>query len=347
MANGDDAEVLPGPRAPSWACSCGRSTNWASRVVCKCGKAAPQEVRRAAEKNARGLQHQPRGPTPGSKREDRLAQRLDELQRKFDKMVSGGGGDSVRPPNGGVVSNDKGTKNQKESDIRDNIKKLEALINQLEMLGDTGLGAKSQLETELVVLRGELAACKPQLTQHTNIGHSLARTTSKKNKLEEQIQEQLEIVSTAQESIDGMRANLAATEREIEALNHELVRTLPGVQAVDLELDPQLLSESPDQAMVNEMLTSEVFQKFQSLLAATHQAKMAKPTPVATSPFKVFCQSVAPPGDGEQQPTPGFDNDADLDDDMVEEIFQAAIRVDKRGFIEQFGSRLCKKPRSG
>ena len=150
-----------------------------------------------------------------------------------------------------------------------------------------------------------------------------------------------------------MRAMVVAADREIEALNRELVRILPGIQCIDLELDPKLLSESPDQVMVNEMLNSEVFQKFQSLLAATQQAKVAKPTPVATSPFSVCCKgSTAPPrdgpeGGGEHLPTPGFANDADFDEDTAEEILQAAIRVDKRTFIDQFGSRLCKKPRSG
>eukprot|EP00959_Pyramimonas_sp_CCMP1952_P382538 8015899-Pyramimonas_sp.AAC.1 len=58
MADGG-AEVLPGPRVPTWACSCGRNTNWASRVICTCGKKAPPEVRRAAKLHARGQQHHP------------------------------------------------------------------------------------------------------------------------------------------------------------------------------------------------------------------------------------------------------------------------------------------------
>ena len=51
---GDD--MVFGPRYPTWSCGfCSRGTsNWASRVVCLCGKRAPESVRAAAQLNAYG-----------------------------------------------------------------------------------------------------------------------------------------------------------------------------------------------------------------------------------------------------------------------------------------------------
>eukprot|EP00959_Pyramimonas_sp_CCMP1952_P362768 7596854-Pyramimonas_sp.AAC.1 len=50
----DDEAVLPGPRQPCWGCPhCGRNQNWACRVRCICGKAAPQSVIQRAKENAK------------------------------------------------------------------------------------------------------------------------------------------------------------------------------------------------------------------------------------------------------------------------------------------------------
>ena len=52
------AEVLEGPRKPEWSCPhCYTAANWASRVVCRCGKGAPRSVAdraKAAAKTAAG-----------------------------------------------------------------------------------------------------------------------------------------------------------------------------------------------------------------------------------------------------------------------------------------------------
>ena len=46
-------DVIFGPRFPTWACSsCPKATNWASRVVCSCGKRCPDKIRAAATRNA-------------------------------------------------------------------------------------------------------------------------------------------------------------------------------------------------------------------------------------------------------------------------------------------------------
>eukprot|EP00959_Pyramimonas_sp_CCMP1952_P052855 1105281-Pyramimonas_sp.AAC.1 len=43
--------ILRGPKKPHWGCpSCGCSTSWASRVVCQCGKHAPQHAQVKARK---------------------------------------------------------------------------------------------------------------------------------------------------------------------------------------------------------------------------------------------------------------------------------------------------------
>eukprot|EP00959_Pyramimonas_sp_CCMP1952_P193910 4054839-Pyramimonas_sp.AAC.1 len=52
MSNGAGSkDVLLGPRKPLWSCTkCHRKGNWASRIRCVCGCAAPVEVSRAARK---------------------------------------------------------------------------------------------------------------------------------------------------------------------------------------------------------------------------------------------------------------------------------------------------------
>eukprot|EP00959_Pyramimonas_sp_CCMP1952_P140365 2937191-Pyramimonas_sp.AAC.1 len=62
---GQDPDVLPGPKAPMWGCpSCGRNSNFASRIKCLCGKKAPQAIIDKAKKAAAELQSGPHGKPP-------------------------------------------------------------------------------------------------------------------------------------------------------------------------------------------------------------------------------------------------------------------------------------------
>ncbi|CAK0806029.1 unnamed protein product [Prorocentrum cordatum] len=160
-------------------------------------------------------------------------------------------------------------KDSKEQELRDNIKQLEVAISHCEKLGESGKGAKAELEIKLEAVRRELHQTKPRLTQHTHAGHRLASAKGKKQRLEHHIEEQLRFIASAQEQIDGMRAQVAATDREIELLNRDLIRTLPGMPVVDLEVDPEVLAATSEQAQIKEMLQSDTFKKFAELLAAS------------------------------------------------------------------------------
>eukprot|EP00959_Pyramimonas_sp_CCMP1952_P231757 4843942-Pyramimonas_sp.AAC.1 len=71
MSN-DGRTVLKGAKTPHWGCGqCGRASNWASRIQCACGAAAPITIvdkAKAADKVADGVRvgagkasHQVRG----------------------------------------------------------------------------------------------------------------------------------------------------------------------------------------------------------------------------------------------------------------------------------------------
>ena len=59
MGRHDDPNVLPGPHFPLWGCRCGSTSNWASRIKCKCGAPAPTRVIQAAKREAASIKSQP------------------------------------------------------------------------------------------------------------------------------------------------------------------------------------------------------------------------------------------------------------------------------------------------
>ena len=84
--------MLVGPKFPYWGCSrCGCSSNYASRVRCKCGASAPTKIVQTAKRNASTLRTQPStvqrsGPTgawsqgpPKHKQESELVRLRAEL----------------------------------------------------------------------------------------------------------------------------------------------------------------------------------------------------------------------------------------------------------------------------
>ena len=96
----DDEAVLAGPRHPTWGCpDCGRNQNWASRIRCVCGKAAPQSVVQRARSNA--LKAKKDGNVPGPRdggghprgdwargppaSQSKLEQQLATLTKKFEQ----------------------------------------------------------------------------------------------------------------------------------------------------------------------------------------------------------------------------------------------------------------------
>ena len=104
MSHGSwDADVLCGPKSPSWSCGCGQSGNFASRVRCRgCKRDAPARIRTAAEKAHKrdafappvSSHAPPRGAwkdgAPGDDRLRRLEARLKSLEAENKSLRSTG-----------------------------------------------------------------------------------------------------------------------------------------------------------------------------------------------------------------------------------------------------------------
>ena len=92
---GRDDYVLDGPKFPIWGCSkCGSSHNWASRIKCRCGSAAPTRIIQAAKREAAALKLHPK-TTPKSKAVapkvvDTRDKELADLRAENRKLRAGG-----------------------------------------------------------------------------------------------------------------------------------------------------------------------------------------------------------------------------------------------------------------
>ena len=81
-------EVLYGPKTPVWGCSCGESTNWASRIKCKaCGKAAPQTI--ADKAKAASKKAQMATPEPTARRPVAEGKDWSQVIERFKKLEKG------------------------------------------------------------------------------------------------------------------------------------------------------------------------------------------------------------------------------------------------------------------
>ena len=89
----DDPDVVLGPNKPHWGCpSCGRDNNWACRIKCACGKAAPTTVRHKADaaaaeaKRANNQQQQRPNQQAEGKGAGQLKRQLEEANRELAKL---------------------------------------------------------------------------------------------------------------------------------------------------------------------------------------------------------------------------------------------------------------------
>ena len=84
-----DPDVLPGPRQPTWACRCGRSGLWASRIKCRCGDAAPRSVLIVARTKS-GQAAQTRQPHRAAE-DGRLREELAKLREENKRLAAAAG----------------------------------------------------------------------------------------------------------------------------------------------------------------------------------------------------------------------------------------------------------------
>ncbi|CAK0798856.1 unnamed protein product, partial [Prorocentrum cordatum] len=262
-----------------------------AEVVCKCGERAPPDVARRARERAAAAE---RDRFPRDKRgqggRDPLQQKLDALKKKFDALVVRGDGSSSPTPATAIAGDSKETT---ESDkLEEHIKQLETSLASRKILpGDSGKETCESLEKQLSEAKRSLAATKPELTKHTNVGHRPALATTRRSKLEQNVSEQLEILRANEEHFDTLRAQIKAVDEAIALLNRELVTTLPMALKVALEVDPNVLAQHPQAESLRAFMESETFKCFTEVLGESVEAReVPKPEP-APSPF------APPPGE--------------------------------------------------
>ena len=86
----DKGEILAGPKKPYWECtSCSDSHNFASRIRCRCGQAAPKQVKAKAVKAAKALKDKEAAdPLPHSKRQIQVISATSDSSSKLQLQVS-------------------------------------------------------------------------------------------------------------------------------------------------------------------------------------------------------------------------------------------------------------------
>ena len=83
------------------------------------------------------------------------------------------------------------------------------------------------LQTKVSEARKELQALKPQLTQHTNVGHHLSELERKRAQAVQRKADQEKATAEAQAEIAKIDEQVAKYDQEIVAAKRELVQTLP------------------------------------------------------------------------------------------------------------------------
>ncbi|CAK0873524.1 unnamed protein product, partial [Prorocentrum cordatum] len=346
----DGADVVRGPKTPFWGCqSCGLTSNWACRLRCRCGAKAPAFALQRAKSFGGGgspPRLEPgrgRPPAAGSRREAKLESKLAELQKKLDQVI-GGATKAARAPatgqgpgqHGGTQSNGGGGDGQDPLQAR--VLELEGAIKACGKSDDT-IEARTLLETKLKAVRSEIESKKPSITQHTNVGHRLARATTKMEKVTTELEEHIKLLDELNVKTDETRARKIAAEAEVAELQRQHVQSLPGQASdmgdkrpVDFPLPPEAL-EGKD--AIKSMLETAEFKEFVKLFAV-HRAASG---PDADAESNV--------DDGEQVPTP---HDEEMDDafqdEAAAEAFWEKHRGDKRAFTQALLGAQLKKPKT-
>jgi len=273
MAPADDKDVLLGPKRPFWTCpSCDATGNFASRVVCRCGFAAPAWRVAAAKKRAaaaeaakaKGDGASDSDSTASNRKSQQLAKRVAALEKERDGLQAL------------LVDKDKPASCSDPAEVAE-------LKADIELLSKVK-GAEALLlekQQQLVLKQAAVAATKPVHVQCKEFDIQIAKKLKVVEKLQGQIPELQAKLRDAQQELESEAQALASLRTQKDAL---LCKALPAAntsaaatQALGLLGQLQTLLTGP---------SAEPWKKGLAELASQAQA-LAGQAPPAAAPGSV------------------------------------------------------------
>ena len=350
---GDD--VVRGPKQPFWGCqSCGRTSNWACRLRCKCGAAAPNHVMQKAKSFGDGGgppgDGRKRLPAAGSRREAQLNDTLAKLLKRMEAMESNNGGQKPKP---GAAQQQGGGGGQATEDVHDEAtdelkKEASMLESAIKVLKGEGVAVqRAGLEKQLKELRAKIEEQKPSLTQHNNLGHRLRKAKSKLAQIKAELDERDATLAVLQKERTEVEAKHVELQTEVAALQQRVLISTADVVgdagATQLTLPEEVLEATRGKEKIKEMFESEAFKEFAALYAA--HANLGGATPAA--PPAPEAEGARPggapaegPGPMEQEYTEAFTTEQAAED------FWERHKGDKRAILTALLEAKVKRPRT-
>ena len=296
------ADLLLGPKKPYWQCQhCHRTSNWATRIVCSCGKSAPKAVVKAAkvaDKRARDAKDKSKGKreNAGAPSQDVSKLVAEEVRKVLRAELA-----AIKKEPEGAATSAAAPAPAPEEPAKDNSEADKAKLTSLQDFLKSLVAGKNDDDTETIAamekqvtaLKAKVADAKPPVVQHRAIANRLQRVQASEQAVREKIdRNEAEIVKIKQ-AIETDRAALSEKQSEIEKLQGELQRsvallvdaaTVEGADplAFDMDVDrPDCPAGFKD--WLQNAKANENFLYLQSLWEA--RAKSAEPrAPAATSP---------------------------------------------------------------
>ena len=314
MANDD---IIPGPKQPTWDCKgCGKERNWACRVRCVCGKAAPREVAAAARRNA-GKQGRPFARDPATSKN--ASSKIAGLEAEIARLRKAGAA-NAKPPG--------------EPDAADPVVGKEALLEKIKRLearmaehkrdhGEDSI--HKAMDLQLGDLRKQMREAKPvELQQRAWSGRveALKRQFRKAEadlqaKQEEEAKLKVEIAA-AQLSIEELQAELKTARGELKktiaADNEEgdaesLLTMLPAWMRLDNDF-AQL------KGVAEKMCQRQSQRRQEAAQAAEREAREKLAVETAPIPMPPL------PGAGANDGAAAGPGEMEIDEDELEDIFE-------------------------
>jgi hypothetical protein len=320
MSPGEGKSVLAGPRSPFWSCSaCTRSSNWACRIKCQCGQAAPAQVVRDAKRHAGSDKQKGGGGGDALANERRLRLAAEaELAKLQEKSSACDSPDESEGPS-----------------TLEKIRRLEKHASEHER--DYGKDSiHQQLLERLEVLRKQLRDSKPAAAQHRALAARAQKASKEVEKLQKQVEHLVEEQQRIASELEVARVALEQQTKLLADTNVELVKSAVAenehkVERV-VELVPSWLRDIPEFTV---FVQNAIAKRIDDIAKQTH----------ANAPT-IVCDDSAP-GSAESMPV-------DIDDDDISDAefdaVQSAFTQQSEGTPEQ--SRdvnravlkdLCKK----
>ena len=229
-------EVLPGPRQPVWGCpGCGRADNWASRIRCRCGHAAPGSV--VVKARAAAKKFKKDGGPAGSSREaaeaKRLRKELEETKAANAKLLKQVAGSGPEPPGEGDGSPGDGSDAKRLRELFRELRSLRAVPDDVRK--------RNGIDRTIVALEAEKVAIEKARRGAKPPDERLEKSRAFEKKLEGDIEK----AAAKKVELDERRREL---EREAAELDEHMGKLRGQLQEVRSEVADILASLAKDKA---------------------------------------------------------------------------------------------------